>query len=86
VVRRLIGPLQFRPNFHTVKKKRQTTSAYRPFRVVVVLPCISSVVYLCCDTFFVVFSAVTACYHYVHIASLLHDFDRFSYNLSTASC
>jgi hypothetical protein len=36
--------------------------------------------------FFVDFSSATACYLCVHIASFLHDFDRFSYNLSTASC
>jgi hypothetical protein len=57
-----------------------------PFRVAVALPCVSGVVYLCRDTFFVGFSAATACYYCIHIASFLHDFDRFSYSLSTASC
>jgi hypothetical protein len=57
-----------------------------PFHVAVALPCVSGVVHLCRDIFFVVFSAVTACYHCVHIASFLNDFDHFSYSLSTASC
>jgi hypothetical protein len=68
------------------KKKRQTTLAYRPFRVAVALSCISGVVYLYREMFFVGFSAATSCYHCVHIVFLLYDFDRFSYSLSTASC
>jgi hypothetical protein len=71
---------------YITKKERQTTLACRPFRVVVVLSCVSGVVYLCCNTLFVSFSAATECYHCVHIASLLHDFKSFSYSLSTASC
>jgi hypothetical protein len=69
---------------HPVPKKRDKLLC--PFRVAVALPCVSGVVYLCRDTFFVGFSAATACYHCVHVASFLHDFDRFSYSLSTASC
>jgi hypothetical protein len=57
-----------------------------PFRIAVALPCVSGIVYLCHVIFFVGFSAATACYHCVHIASFLHDFDRFSYSLSIASC
>jgi hypothetical protein len=68
------------------KKKRQTTLACRPFRAAVALPCVSGVVYLYRDTLFVSFSAATECYHCVHIASLLHDFESLSYSLSTASC
>jgi hypothetical protein len=69
----------------TYIQKRQTTLACRPCRVVVVLPCVSGVVYLCRDTFFIDFSAATVCYHYIHIAFFLHNFDRFSYSLSTTS-
>jgi hypothetical protein len=97
-VQRQIGPLLFRPKFELVKKKyrgractRRTYKKRRdillcPFRVAVALSCVSGVIYLCRNTFFVGFSAATACYHCVHIASFLHDFDRFSYSLSTTSC
>jgi hypothetical protein len=68
---------------HTYKKRDILLC---PFRVAVALSCVSGVVYLCRDTFFVDFSSATACYHCVHIASFLHDFDRFSYSLSIASC
>jgi hypothetical protein len=66
------------------KKKRDKLLCL--FHVAVTLPCVSGVVYLYFDIFFIIFSAVTACSHCVHIASFLHDFDRFSYSLSTASC
>jgi hypothetical protein len=65
------------------KKRRQTTlsvshrrRAAMCFRCRISLPC----------HIFVGFSAATACYHCVQIAYLLHDFDRFSYSLSTTSC
>jgi hypothetical protein len=70
---------------HHKYKRRETTSAYHPFHVAVALPCVSGVVYLCRDTFFVSFSTATLCYHCVHIVFLLHDFG-FSYSLSTTSC
>jgi hypothetical protein len=68
------------------KKRRQTTLACYPFRVAVALPCFFGVVYFCSDTFFIGFTVATACYHCVHIVFLLHDFDCFSYSLSTTSC
>jgi hypothetical protein len=66
-----------------IKKKRQTTlfvsrrrrAAVR-FRRRISLP----------RHVFVDFSSATVCYYCVHIASFLHDFDRFTYSLSTASC
>jgi hypothetical protein len=44
------------------KKKRATLLCL--FRVAVALPCVSGVVYLCRDAFFVVFSTATACCHW----------------------
>jgi hypothetical protein len=76
------GDVHARHTYISIKKDKLLC----PFRVAVALPCVSGVIYLYRDTFFFDFSTATACYHCVHIAYLLHDFDRFSYSLSTTSC
>jgi hypothetical protein len=85
--RRTIKKSKKRTCLHTPHLLKKSDKLLCPFRVAVALPCVSGVVYLCRDMFFFVdFSSATACYHCVHIASFLHDFNRFSYSLSTTSC